>query len=219
MRQKDYSYLLWFFIPYFIYVTVLLVTILMTDKGMLHLTMNQYHTPFLDSFFRYYTELGASLPFVIAIGYLFYKVGSSLYILVTLGINALVTNGLKLVFREPRPIVYFQLFYPDHSLPLVEGVKVYSHNGFPSGHTSAAFALMICIVLMSKRKDIALIAFILAALLGFSRVYLSQHFTEDVLFGSAVGISVGLILYTLYHRYVEKKQGCLRMPITKVLKR
>lgn len=211
-RLKRYSYLLWFFIPYFIYACALLVIIILTDKGVLHLSMNEYHTPFLDTFFRYYTELGASIPFVIVAVFFFYKSSAALYILSSLVLNSLITNGLKRYFAEPRPTLYFENLYPDQVLPLVDGVRVYTHNGFPSGHTSATFALMICLTLITKRKDIAIISFLMAVLLGYSRVYLSQHFTEDVLFGSAVGLSTGLMLYSLY--LIMDRTSWGRKPIT-----
>lgn len=198
------SYLYWFFIPYALFALTLLVIILLTNKGDLHLAMNDYHTPFLDFFFKHYTELGASIPFIIAVGLLLYRCADTLYLLITLGINSLVTNSLKLLFREPRPTLYFQNLSSEESLTLVDGVSLYTHNGFPSGHTSAAFVLMICLTLIIKRKDFSLIAFIMAALVGYSRVYLSQHFTEDILFGSIVGITVGLLCYGLHQRMMTR---------------
>lgn len=199
-KKAETHYLYWFFIPYALFAITLLVVILLTNKGELHLAMNEFHTPLLDFFFKYYTELGASIPFIIALGLLFYRCADSLYLLVALLINSLVTNGLKLLFREPRPTLYFQEIASSDSLTLVEGVSLYTHNGFPSGHTSAVFVLMMCLTLIFKRKDIAIIAFIMASLVGYSRVYLSQHFTEDILFGSAVGIMVGMLSYTLYQK-------------------
>lgn len=198
MKPEKPYYLYWFLIPYALFFIALFSLILIYDKGELHLLMNTVHTPVADTFFKYYTELGGALPFVIAAIFLFHRVGSSLYILVTLGLNAIVTNLLKTFFGEPRPIRFFELYHPDKSLPIVEGVRLFTANGFPSGHTSATFALMTCIMLMAKRRDVSLIVFVAAALLGYSRIYLSQHFAEDVLFGSAVGVAMGFLLYFFY---------------------
>ena len=39
--------------------------------------------------------------------------------------------------------------------------------------------------------------FLIALLVGYSRVYLSQHFFEDVYVGSIIGVSVTLVVYYL----------------------
>ena len=73
-------------------------------------------------------------------------------------------------------------------------------NGFPSGHTSAAFAMMLCIALIVKDKTLSAIFCIVAILIGYSRIYLSQHFAEDVLLGSVIGVISALALYPLYQK-------------------
>ena len=57
---------------------------------------------------------------------------------------------------------------------------------FPSGHTSASFAAATAIYAIDRRWGAA--AYVLAALIGFSRLYLGVHFPTDVLAGAVVGI-------------------------------
>ena len=45
--------------------------------------------------------------------------------------------------------------------------------------------------------------FLWAALNAYSRIYLGVHYPGDILFGTLVGISVGIIIYLLY-RYLQK---------------
>ncbi|MFW5657174.1 MAG: phosphatase PAP2 family protein, partial [Bacteroidota bacterium] len=77
---------------------------------------------------------------------------------------------------------------------LVPEVVVYSARSFPSGHTTSAFALFICLVFYTKSLPLKIIFFFLAVLVGFSRVYLSQHFFCDVVAGSFLGVLTSFLV-------------------------
>ena len=66
---------------------------------------------------------------------------------------------------------------------------------FPSGHTSASFTAATILFLYNKRFGIP--AFILAALIGFSRLYLYVHFPSDVLAGMFLGILIGILSFVI----------------------
>lgn len=69
---------------------------------------------------------------------------------------------------------------------------------FPSGHTGAAFASASALYFSKNRfRGLALI---LAALIGFSRLYLYVHYPTDVLAGVFIGILAGWCGYTLAGR-------------------
>ena len=57
---------------------------------------------------------------------------------------------------------------------------------FPSGHTSSSFAAAGILYAMENR--FAVLAFILAALIAFSRVYLNVHYPTDVFMGIILGL-------------------------------
>ncbi len=63
---------------------------------------------------------------------------------------------------------------------------------FPSGHTLASFESAVTILFYHKGWGMA--ALILAALIGFSRMYLFVHFPTDVLAGALLGIGIALIV-------------------------
>ena len=56
---------------------------------------------------------------------------------------------------------------------------------FPSGHAAVSFAAAVSIFMSNRRLGI--FALILAALIGFSRIYLYVHYPSDVLAGAALG--------------------------------
>ena len=68
------------------------------------------------------------------------------------------------------------------------GAQDYS---FPSGHTQASFAAATA--LFTENKKAGICAYVLAALIAFSRLYLYVHFPTDVLAGVVIGICCGLL--------------------------
>lgn len=193
-----------FFIPYFIFAVVWFSLIMTHEKGELHLLLNSYHRPFWDYFFKYFTYLGGEIPLIIVVLLLFYRFNTAFYLLATIVFNSILTNSLKVLFGVPRPVLFFQQNFPDVVLPLVDGVEMFKRNGFPSGHTSAVFATMLCIALIIRNKYASFICLLIAVLGGYSRVYLSQHFAQDVMLGSIIGIASALLLYPLYQKWQQQ---------------
>ena len=179
-------------------------------KVELHMLLNGGHTAFLDTFFKYYSVLAEWPLYVLALLPLLWRKWeiTLFYAICELAAGAVV-QILKHLFMAPRPIVVFEN-YPDLTLPLVEGVSLHHSNSFPSGHTSTFFVFCTCCALLlayqywlraekSNRKERMLFNFVLllllglAALGGFSRIYLSQHFLMDVCVGGIIGVLVPCI--------------------------
>lgn len=93
-----------------------------------------------------------------------------------LSMTALV-NGLKYTIREPRP---------DNG----------KRNSFPSGHTATAFTGAE-LVRAEYGWAYGVPAYIIAAGVGFMRIYNDRHWFNDVLAGAAVGIISARIGYWL----------------------
>lgn len=179
-----------FYIPYIIFVITLIVLIISNEKADLHLWLTSFHTPNADVFFRNYTHVGGSFPYLIAGILLFYRYRLAVFVLITQFVTGIVSQMLKQTWNEPRPIKYFSDNYPSIELHQVAGVQLHSFHSFPSGHTITAFAFFMALSFFTKRPVLHFIYFILAVLVGYSRIYLSQHFALDVLVGSVIGVAV-----------------------------
>lgn len=99
------------------------------------------------------------------------------------------TMTMKSLFHRPRPYDT----YPGELHPL-QYEKSYS---FPSGHTSVAFATATSLSLQIRKWYVAVPAFLWAATVGYSRMYLGVHYPSDVLVGLLVGVVSGYLSYKL----------------------
>lgn len=99
--------------------------------------------------------------------------------------GVIVTNLLlKNIVARPRPFAEIEAL-----IPLIAKPTDFS---FPSGHTTASFAVALVMLRMLPKK-IGIPAVVLAALVAFSRLYLGVHYPTDVLVGFVVAL-VGSLL-------------------------
>ncbi|MBQ4394757.1 MAG: phosphatase PAP2 family protein [Paludibacteraceae bacterium] len=195
-----------------ILLVVLGLALLYIPQGELHLLLCDRHTPARDIFYRYYTHVAEWFPYVICVGLLlFSRIGDGVFASSAMILSALTTQLFKHLINAPRPVTWFAEYMPDIQLPLVEGVKMNYWYSFPSGHTTSFFALAFVASIIISQKwpkwapTIQIVLFILAALGGYSRIYLSQHFAKDVFAGILVGTLITAGCYVIFHRYNDKK--------------
>lgn len=182
-----------FYIPYLLFVLMLSALLLFNSKADLHLWLTSFHTPASDVFFHYYTYVGDWIPYAIAGAWLLYKYRMALFIVLTQLATGLVSQIIKHALNEPRPLLYFKQNFPAIRLHEVAGEHLHSVHSFPSGHTTTAFAFFLALALYTKKPALHFLYFVLAVLVGYSRIYLSQHFALDVFAGSIIGVSVTIL--------------------------
>lgn len=194
-------------LSFFLLLLALGGTLLLTHhKAALHLSINQWHGPVRDVFFKYATWLGngwfvAVLFFV----FLFVKVRYAWIVIAGNILITIVIQGLKhLAFPEAlRPVAYFNKLH--ESLYLIPGEPMHMYNSFPSGHSATAFGLFILMIFITRNHWLKFVWLIMAALIAFSRIYLSQHFLVDVEFGSLLGALTMLLTIYLFEKYAPGK--------------
>jgi membrane-associated phospholipid phosphatase len=72
-------------------------------------------------------------------------------------------------------------------------------QSFPSGHSMVAFALSTVLAKQINNPFIGAGLFGLASLTAYSRIRFDQHWTSDVLVGSAIGFASGLYVVSRQH--------------------
>ncbi len=181
-----------------------MVAVLVSEQVPLHAAVNRWHAPWSDAVFAVLTHLADGLvPVALAVVLLFVGTWRSFLLLGSgTGFSAIIVQVLKRqVFAgHDRPVMFA------HDMPLlhlVDGVSMNHHFSFPSGHATCAFAMCCALCVIDGRPLRAPLYAGLAALLAFSRVYLSQHFTEDVLAGAAIGTVTTALVWWLLQRRSE----------------
>lgn len=111
---------------------------------------------------------------------------------VALVIETLLVNMIfKPLVKRPRPYI------------INEAIDVLVHRqedyAFPSGHTGSCFAVA-GVMLLCMPKKYGIPAFLLAMLMGFSRMYVGVHYFTDVLGGAGIGMGCALIAKKLFKR-------------------
>jgi len=126
-------------------------------------------------------------------------VGGVLWVLllVVIGLGDLTGNGLKHLLAAPRPC---------HALPDVRtlGACVAPFAGMPSNHALNFFAAAAFFTATTRSRRWSVILFVLAGLVGVSRIYLGKHFPSQVLAGAALGLGLGFLAGWLARRLLPR---------------
>jgi membrane-associated phospholipid phosphatase len=175
-----------FIIPFLILVLIGLFILISSTKAELFLRTNVYHNEFFDEFFKATTLLGdVFTTLIVSIGMLFIRYRYAVLTALAYAYSSLVVQILKRLFDSPRPSKFFEGLNP---IRTIEGYPLYEVNSFPSGHSTNAFTLAVVLACILPNRKFHWIIIPLAILTAFSRVYLAQHFFQDVFAGAVLGV-------------------------------
>lgn len=181
---------------------------------------NSNRTDFFNAFFKITTRLGEEpMYFIIGIALLFYRLRSSLIVAVTGLLVMGISFSTKAYFAVDRPIAFFRKQELLEGLNFVDGVNLHTGaTSFPSGHTMSAFALYAVLTFMiagNCKKSLTFILFLIALTVGISRIYLLQHFFEDVYAGAFIGVIIAMAVYLFQARYILNPGKKMDRPLIK----
>ncbi|MBS2965917.1 phosphatase PAP2 family protein [Actinocrinis puniceicyclus] len=181
-------------------------TVTTADDGWYRsITSFAQHTAWLQGTMKLYTLTGIALLCLMAL-YAWWNARAradhaAMAAVAWLGLGTLLSIGggllLKQIFQENRPCQAIHV-------ATVEACPGPADYSFPSDHTTFVVALAAGLWIVGRKLGI--IAAILAAIEGFDRVYLGQHYPHDVLGGAVLSTAVLLIGWVL-----------LRGPLTRLL--
>ncbi|HWZ02943.1 MAG TPA: phosphatase PAP2 family protein [Mucilaginibacter sp.] len=190
-----------FFILYLILLCGCFVIKLLYSKDDIYFAVNTRHTDFLDAVEPYITDLGDGWTIVILAAIIsLYNYRVAFLMVTTFLVSSLGVQIAKFCFDAPRPKLYFKNQLS--RLYFVKGVDILSTHSFPSGHTLTAFATGVLVTYLVKNKNWAYLLIFYGVMVGFSRMYLSEHFFEDVVAGSAMGV----FLAVCWIRWIDSRK-------------
>ena len=192
-----------FFVGYFLLMLIAVFILIGYSKADGFILMNPLHSNFLNQLFIPLTYLGDGI-FVIALGIVLFFLKRrflSLMILSSYAISGIIAQVLKYFIVEARPAYYLEkINYPY----FIDGVTLHNFHSFPSGHAASAFALATVLSFSVKNKSYSIVFLIMAASVGYSRMYLGQHFMDDVLAGSAIGVFSSIACWIYFENFFKK---------------
>jgi membrane-associated phospholipid phosphatase len=169
------------------------VFLIFNGKTAAFISLNSYHPFLLNVFFINYTFIGDGIFALCLIAAMFFylkKKQQGFALLYSFLISGIAVQIIKNLTDSPRPKLFFEA---GQYLHFIDGVTLANNSSFPSGHTATAFAIATVMVLMMKNKSWQLFILISAILVGYSRIYLAQHFLIDIIIGSLTGSLSGIV--------------------------
>ena len=151
--------------------------------------VHQFATPTLTATMRGISFIGSSAFLTTATVVMFiwfmsrhWRRDAYLFGITMLG-AAILNTTLKLTFKRPRPVPFFDLLPPESF-------------SFPSGHSLASFCFFgaLATILAARIRNRAIhvivwsVSGMMVLLIGLSRVYLGVHYATDVVAGYAAAL-------------------------------
>jgi len=197
-----------FIIPSILLVIFGIIGLGFIQTGDLVLYFNSERTDIIKQAFAIITQLGEEPMYVIFLIVALLMAFRFAVMIPLIGLFAtIVSFSLKSFFKHPRPKIFFKDMIDSGSINLMEDIHTLGgYTSFPSGHTLSAFFLFgfAAYMFSSNRnygKILQLLCLVLAALVGFSRIYLFQHFLKDVTLGAFLGTLLAIILAFICEKY------------------
>jgi undecaprenyl-diphosphatase len=135
---------------------------------------------FLMHFFTFFGSTLFSLFLCLSLIYLsrYFSLRLFFHVITVISISQIIVQTIKRLVVRPRPCYALS----DAIIKKFPPVNSYS---FPSGHTCTAFC--IAFTLSEVFTSFAPLFYVMAMLVGLSRIYLGMHYPTDVLIGGILG--------------------------------
>jgi len=175
------------------------------DVAGFHLIAINLQNGFFDSLMPFITDKwNFTVPLALLSLYLIlFRPRRDLILAISAVAVVLLADGTTQIFKDLvqriRPCHVFQ------QVQLLHGAVCTNSFSFPSNHASNIFALAAFISYNYPR--LAIPSFLIAGLVGYSRIYLTAHYPIDVLAGAAWGMLLGVTVAMAARRLMRFSQA------------
>ncbi|MGL4936172.1 phosphatase PAP2 family protein [Cetobacterium sp.] len=195
-----------------LYLILILILVLFIDKKVAFFISNKYPTGYFSlhpdlnieytKIFKMITHLGEPeyVALLVFPMFLYSKIKSivklenaSLGIIIVMILGVSISTILKIIFMRSRPFLEWNSsgFYFIEDILEREIPFKGSYMSFPSGHTMVAFCSYSFLAFKSQKTSIKVLCFLVAILVGISRICLSAHWMSDVFTSAVIGTVLG----------------------------
>lgn len=182
------------------------------------LAVNGTHTPFWDVVMWNISWPIIWIPAYIVILYLcirYYKMQTFYILLFTAVLISLTDTSSVYMFKN-----VVQRLRPTHEPALANLVYIVNDYrggefGFVSSHATNFFGIAVFFSMIFRRnlKYFALVSLSLAALIGYSRIYLGVHYPGDVICGALLGSLIGWVMGFFFCRFSRRLARRKQVPV------
>ncbi|MBS1730920.1 MAG: phosphatase PAP2 family protein [Bacteroidetes bacterium] len=202
MKNINTKYLRWGIIVSLICALIIFIYSFALGKEKSFLLLNNDWGKMADLFFSSVTYLGDGIVWlaVLLITWLILKRKDAILLLFfTFLCSTIIAQLFKYVIAPNvlRPIKYISDPALIHMVP---GVELHTVSSFPSGHATTAFSIYLFFCLLLKSRWWLILGLIYSLIVAYSRIYLAQHFPEDI----AGGIIAAILSVTISYIIVQK---------------
>jgi len=158
--------------------------------------INHFHFHWLDTVMLPITYCGdGTVLFIVALGvWRLRGLRKFLHLVLILISAGILAEIIKHFFPSPRPSAVFSDI---HILgPILKA------RSFPSGHAASTFGLVS--FLSGEFPKLQTLLWVVAVLVGLSRIYVGAHFPADILFGAGLGYMVAKIYVAVGENRIKR---------------
>ena len=171
------------------------------------LYFNQFNSSFFDNVMYWVSHPLFWIPLYLFFFYLLFKkfgLKPMLVMVILIGVTFALTDLISVeLFKK-----VFERLRPSHE-PKLEGLVHLVDNyrggqfGFVSSHAASVFGLatVMTLLLFKEIKRFWIFVFLWAILVSYSRLYLGVHYPLDLICGGILGMSIGLLMFTIFKRF------------------
>ena len=152
-----------------------------------------WNSSFLDQILLWLTYLGSHFAVIlfILLSWVLTKQRKILrHLILFYAFQSAVIYGLKFLIRRPRPFLFLEI-----ASKLSKGPEEILDPSFPSAHAALSFMMATLLSFWFPRYRI--LFFLVAAFIGWTRIYLGVHYPTDVIAGALLGYGLTK-LFSLY---------------------
>jgi len=194
-----------YFLAFICFIIIASIPVCFDSKVDSFIKLNPLHERWLDLLFIGLTWLGDGLFSLVAAALVLWfwrDYRLTIHIVIAYLLSGLAAQVMKKIWAAPRPRAVID---PGLYKNFLAGISGVGNNSFPSGHTTTAFALATILALHASDKRWGLFFLGLAVMVGYSRIYLGQHFLPDVIMGALLGTATGLFVYGFININLRKR--------------